>query len=115
MGQNGVFDFVRVNVFPATDDHVLDTVDDIQKAVFIEVATIARVHPAVAQGLGSLFRLVPVAEHDAGTSDDDFAGASFWQLISFRIDDTHFAVGGWASGSFKLVQFLPFECVVIGW
>ena len=45
---NGVLDFNGVHVLAAGDDHVGDAIDQVQVALGVEVAGIARVVPTVA-------------------------------------------------------------------
>src|SRR4051812_173673 len=43
-----LFDVARVDVDPATDDEVLDPIDDVEEAVGVEVPDVAGVQPSVA-------------------------------------------------------------------
>src|SRR5690606_2882891 len=53
MTVDGTFDFHRKNVFTAADHHVLGTINNEHEAVFIHVAKVAGVQPAIAQGFRS--------------------------------------------------------------
>ena len=57
MAVERVFHLRGVHVFAAGDDHVLQTIDDEEKAVFVEIARIAGVHVAASERLGSEFGL----------------------------------------------------------
>ena len=46
----GVLDLGRIDVLAAGDDHVLDPVDDEDESVFVHVAAVAGMHPAVDDG-----------------------------------------------------------------
>ncbi|MNE78841.1 hypothetical protein D3C80_1752820 [compost metagenome] len=86
---NGILDFGGENVLAPTDDHVLEPIADIDKAVVIHVATVAGMHPATAQRLGRCLWIVPVAEHDARPACDNFTYAATRQFLVLGIDDTH--------------------------
>ena len=90
VGGNHAFHFNAVDVFAAGDDHVLDTVYDEYIAVFIHAPTVTGVHPAVADGSRSLCRLVPITEHDARATYDDFTHFAARQLIAFGVNNAYF-------------------------
>ena len=82
------FDFGRVDILAPADDHILQPVADIEEAVRVEVADIARVEPAfrVDRGGGGL-GLVPVAAHDLRSAHDDFAAFACAQRRSAILAD----------------------------
>src|SRR6266567_275555 len=56
-----VLDLNRGDVLTPGDDHVFGAVDDVDIAVGIDRSEVARVEPAIADRLGGLLRLLPVA------------------------------------------------------
>jgi hypothetical protein len=89
VGVEELLDLARVDVLPASDDHVLDAADDLDVAVLAHHRQVAGVHPAPrVDRLRRLLRFVPVAEHHAVA-----AGAQFARLTArpgharHRVDD----------------------------
>src|SRR5882757_4492387 len=58
-----VLDLRRIDVLATRDDHVLDAVDDVDKAVLVQIAAVAGVHPAVDHGACGLLGALPIAHH----------------------------------------------------
>ena len=52
-----------VDVLAAADQHVLGPVDDEAEAFLVQPRQVAGLHPAVDEGLGRGFRLVPILPH----------------------------------------------------
>src|SRR5207245_8329983 len=76
------FDFGRVDVFAARDDHVLDTVVDIEIAVPVHVAGVAGAQPTLAvEGFRGGFRQIPVADHVRAGTRRDLADLARRQLL----------------------------------
>src|SRR6516164_5387103 len=59
--REGILHFLRKNVFPAADDHVVDAADDVELAILVELSEIARAVPAALDGLGIGVGALPVA------------------------------------------------------
>ncbi len=70
---NNTLHHARVNVDATRDFDVLQPVLDVQKALGIQVADVARMQPAPAQRLGRCPRLLPVAAHQLRAVHHDFA------------------------------------------
>jgi hypothetical protein len=64
-------DFPGVDVLSAADDHVFRSPDEGQVAVFVDVADVAGVQPAVDDDSGRFVRTPEIAAHDIGAGDDD--------------------------------------------
>ena len=86
------FNLIRINVFPIGEDNeFLTPPGDEQVPAGIEIAEVARVEPAVfKRGLGGV-GTVPIALHDDGAADQDFAHgvADFFGglgIENFRLD-----------------------------
>ena len=78
MAVDDVFQLRGVDVVAGGDDHPLDALAEIDKAILVHVAQVAGVKPdaavvMAAQGVGSFLGVVHVAHHDGGTGDADFA------------------------------------------
>ena len=70
---NGVFDFCRIDVFPAGNNHILHSIHYIDKAFVIHAAAITGVEPAGSKGLCRQLGLIPITEHDVFAPGDDLA------------------------------------------
>src|SRR3984893_9346903 len=68
-----VLDFCRVDVLAAADDHVLDTVDDVDVAVGVHATSIAGMHPSAFERRRRLGGLVPVSRHYRRPAHGDLA------------------------------------------
>ncbi|MNM90031.1 hypothetical protein D3C81_1022770 [compost metagenome] len=90
MARQRVLHLGRIDVLAAADDHVLEAVDQEDKAFFVHVAAVAGMHPAIADGLGGGFRLVPVSKHDVGSAHHDLPGRTPWDFAVLLVDDTNF-------------------------
>ena len=84
-------DFRRSDVFPAAQYHVLGAVHDEDVALFINGRKVAGMKPAVADGLGGRFRLVPVAGHDHVARHHHFSdfGRVTPNVFPIHIHDAH--------------------------
>ena len=69
------------DVIAGNNQHFLLSATDVQVAVFIQLAYITRIQPAVAQGLGRFLRTLAVAAHDLGTGYPDFAFLPCFQYL----------------------------------
>ena len=81
-----VLNLGRVHVVTACDDHALDALAEINKAVLIHLAKVARVHPGHAvrmgaQGVRRLLRMANVFHHYRGAGKADFAFFAVWKLL----------------------------------
>ena len=91
MGIDRVFDFGRIDILAAGNDHVLHPVADIEVTIFIEIARIARAEPAVAiNGLSRCIWHLPIASHVFGRSGGNFANCARRQAVSILINDLQF-------------------------
>src|SRR3974377_2545487 len=68
-----ILDLGGVDVLPAGDDHVALARDDIQVAFGIEMADVARMIPAIAQGHGGRLRGIPIAQNNVRPAYQAFA------------------------------------------
>src|SRR5690606_19982580 len=91
--QQRVFDFPRINVFAAGNDHVFLAVDQMQHAVLVEHAHVAGVDPAVANGVGGGDVIVPVAAEHRGAARDDFARHARRTVVAVGVDDARLHAG----------------------
>src|ERR1700761_265246 len=82
------FDLARIKIFATADHHVLDAADNVAIALIVDHAEIAGMHPAVgAEHVGGLFRLVPIAKHDAIAAGAEFAPRAARHHMALEIDD----------------------------
>src|SRR6185437_4324112 len=91
MAIDRAFDFRRIDVFRASDDHVFHAVVNVDIAVFIQIARIAGAKPAVlVDGLRRGFRQIPITCHIPRRASCDLAHLSWRQLVSGFVEHRHF-------------------------
>ena len=90
MSHQRIFDFCRVYIFAARHDHVFDSVENIDIAVFVEVARVARLKPATFDDrLGSFFGHVPIALHNLTRANPNFTNFTIRHIFAcVRVDDS---------------------------
>ena len=72
-----IFNFRRIDVFTAGDNHVLFAVHDVDIAFAVHHRQIPGAQPAVGKGLAGFVRQVPVAGGDGVAAHPDFAHLFF--------------------------------------
>ena len=82
----------RVDVLAATDDHVLLAAHDVEIAILIKTAVVARSDPSVAQGVRGSRLVVPVTLHDLLAADEHLADLACGKRLPAVIDDPNFIV-----------------------
>ena len=103
-----IFDFGRIDVFAAADDHVFQTIGNEDEAVLVHVGAVTGMHPAVLQGGCGLLGFVPVALHHIRAPHDHFAHRAAWHLAPLGVDDSHLAAKARAAGGPQLAEFSAF-------
>src|SRR6201990_1327144 len=73
MGVDDGFDFSRVNIFSAGDDHVLQAIPNVEVSVCVLIPNVARSEEAVPERKGSFLRIIPITAHDIRASSDQLA------------------------------------------
>src|SRR5438876_11628721 len=86
MRVNDSFDFSRINIFAAGDDHVLQPIKNVEVSVCVLISNVARSEEAVSEREFSFFRLVPITAHDIRASSDQLACLP--GLTSFPVGST---------------------------
>src|SRR5882757_11147716 len=66
------FNLAGINIFATCDDHVFQTVEDVEIAVRILIADVSRAKHSVSKCESRLFYIVPVAPRDVGAPCDQF-------------------------------------------
>src|SRR5260370_18475655 len=69
---NNRVDFTGVNIFATGNNHVLQTVQDVEITVRILIAQVSRAKQPVSECARGLFRIVPIAAHDVGAPSHQF-------------------------------------------
>ena len=85
-----LFYFTRINVEAAAQDHVLHAVDYEIASVFIPIADISGMEPAILQRLFVRLRAVEIALHDVMSANTNFSALVVGESIIFLINDAHF-------------------------
>ena len=93
VGHQHFFQLARVDIESAADDHVLQPVDDVEVALLVQAADVARVEPPVADRFSRRFGPLVVALHDVVAADDDLAALADGQAIVLLVDDAHLDAG----------------------
>src|SRR5258708_8463826 len=86
---NDRLDFTGVNIFSTGDDHVLQSVQDVEIAVRILIAKVACAKKPISECARGFFRVVPIAAHDVGAPSHQFTALSCFDLISCLIHHLH--------------------------
>src|SRR5207253_1922999 len=111
MRVNHGLDFSGVNVLPAGDDHVLQTIENVEESVCVLIADIAGAKEAVPECTVCLARVVPIATHDIRAASDQFARLPDFNFLSRSIDNTHVDSHTWtpARGEFVFCVRIVFQ------
>src|ERR1700688_4754917 len=84
---DGGLDLARIDIFTASNDHVLETIQDIKIPVCIPVAEVSRAKEAVSECLLGFFRIIPIAAHDVRASSHQFAMTPDFKFLSRLVHD----------------------------
>ena len=93
MAHDDLLDVARVDVDAAGDDHVLLPIHQVEKAILVEIAQVARVEPAVADGQCRQVGALVVARHEHGAAADDLAHLARRHVVAGLVDDAHLLEG----------------------
>src|ERR1700730_15809860 len=92
------FDLGGVDVLSTRDNKVSAAVEDIEVAIFIEIANITRSKPAILKGLGRCLRFIGIARRDGWPLQKNLARLtrSRWPVIihNAQVDRSERASGG---------------------
>src|SRR5207248_4498385 len=86
---NDGFDFSRVNVFSAGDDHILQAIKNVEVSVCVLITNVARSEEAVSEREFSFFRLVPITAHDIRAASDQFTCLPGLDFLPCWIGNVH--------------------------
>src|SRR6266487_368717 len=111
MRVNQGLDFAGVNVLPAGDDHVLQTIENVVVSVCVLIADIAGAKEAVPECTLCLARVVPIATHDIRAPRDQLARLPSFDFLPCWIDNTHVDSHTWtpARGEFVFGVLIVFQ------
>src|SRR6266542_3089707 len=103
MRVNDGFDFSRVNVCSAGDDHVFQAIENVEVPVRVLITNVAGSEKAVPEREFSFFRLVPITAHDIRAAGDQFASFPGFNFLSCLIDNAHVDSHAWTPARGELV------------
>src|SRR5438477_5284950 len=103
MRVNHSLDFAGVNVFSAGNDHVLQTIENVEVSICVLIADIAGAKEAVPECTLRLLRVVPIATHDIRAARDQLARLPGFDFLSCWIDNAHVDSHAWAPARGELV------------
>ena len=89
VGEQRGLHLAAIHVLAAADHHVLLAIDHVVEALGRAIAEVARVEPAVGEGLGRRVRAVPVAGDDVRPAHPELADAAAFDITSLVVDDAH--------------------------
>src|SRR3546814_19720539 len=78
VGDEMIFDFLRIDVHSAGDDHEALAVGQIEEAIFINFAHIAQGRPALRVAARRRFLIIPMIFEEIGRES---CGESVWQYV----------------------------------
>src|SRR5579872_4088621 len=91
MGVENLFDFARVDVLAAANDHILETTDNAHVALGVHHSEIARMQPAAGVDcFGGALGLLPIALHHRIAAATDLARCVDWNDVSVLADQFYF-------------------------
>src|ERR1700691_2043258 len=93
---------VRIYIRAAADDHVLLSVHQIEKSVFVGVSQVARMEPAINNRLGSQIRSFVIFRHEQWPAPDDLPNLSGSQVLTLVVYNPHFEKRLWRSDGLRL-------------
>src|SRR5580704_7856733 len=87
------FDLAGIDILSTRDDQVLHAIEDVEIAVRVAVADVARAKRSVLKGEAGLPWIVPVATHDTGAPRQQLATLSRSELLSGSVHDMQVDAG----------------------
>src|ERR1700748_3437831 len=84
---NDGLDLAGIDILSTRDDHVLRAVEDVEIAVRVAAADVARSKHSVLERELGLLRIVPVSGHDVGAARHQLATLSWSKLLSGAVHD----------------------------
>src|SRR6202043_263759 len=97
MGVNNRLDLAGVNIFAASDDHVLQSIQNVEISRGILIADIACAEQAVSECWCSFFWTVPITAHDIRPPRNQFAVTPGFDLLSCLVYNLHIDSRTWSS------------------
>ena len=95
VADEGILNFGCENVFSASDDHVLQPINNVQVPFVIKDACITRIHPTVLQCSCRFLRLIPVAQHGVWATHYDLARYTDGTVIVIIVKHPNIIDWGW--------------------
>src|SRR6266566_2899568 len=88
-----LFDFARIDVFAAADDHILDPANDAAISIVVVGRQVSRMHPTGRiDGFPSSDLVVPIAEHDRVSPGAQLSGFAARHDTTVAVDYLDFKV-----------------------
>src|SRR5258705_11882578 len=81
------FDLAGVNIFTAANNHVFQTIQQIEVTFGILIADVAATKHSITEGEVDLLRIVPISTHDVCAASDQFAFSSNPNFFPSVIDN----------------------------
>jgi len=86
----------RVDIFTTRDNHILESITDVEISLLIQIAHITGVEPSkLINGTGRRIRSIPVTLHDVWALDTDFASLERRDRRVGAVYDTNIRVNRW--------------------
>ena len=92
MIEDSEFNFRAIDILAASEDHVFRAIHQVQESLFIKVANVPGVQPAINNRLGGGLWAVQIALNDGRTFDTNFSHLTYRKFLPVFVND--FAVKG---------------------
>src|SRR3989442_4542313 len=89
MRVEGILYLDGIDIFPAGDNHVFGSIDDVDVIIFIYGCQVARVHPTIYNGGSGRFRHTPIAWHYIRPPRNDLPDFSTKHIFNFEDYHAH--------------------------
>ena len=99
MIEDGILDFGTIHILTAAQDHVLGSIDQIDKPVLIDETNITGVQPTIDDGFLGGFRAIQVTLNDRCAADADLTDLTGPQYLALGIDTASFQCGNHRSSA----------------
>src|ERR1044071_7196194 len=84
------FDLTRVKILAAGNDHVFQTIEDIEVTVTVLIADVTGPKQTITERELRFLRIVPVTTHYVCAASNQFTGLAHFNFFSRIVDNTHF-------------------------
>src|SRR6185437_8649576 len=99
MAEERILDLDAIDVLAAPDEHVLDAIEDVEKALLVAAYEVAAAQPAIGEARRRRLAVVPIAFDDIGSLDPELADRAIGDILARGVDDAQIADGNGEPGA----------------